>query len=195
MRINSKHGPGLAGSLIVGAFAPAIFFYATTGCLAQSEHSPHSQKALSSANLVGSAMVEPRGEPQPLSEPSKAPATRPSSNQDPAPSLNPIRWLFGPVIKLEEQTVRLQEQIIALTGPLAAVKPLIVGLHGQVEATQKRLNEVNTHLDAVHGQLDSLSSKMTTIDKSIDATNRHMNSCRGTLALGAGPYGQCGEIN
>ena len=170
MRINFRHGPGLAGSLVVGAFAPALFFYATSGCLAQSEQPQHSQKALSSANLLGSAMVEPSGEPQPLSGPSKAPSTRPSGVEprSRAPSLNPIRWLFGPVIKLEEQTVRLQEQIIALTGPLAAVKPLIVGLHGQVESTQKRLNEVNTHLDAVHGQLDSLSSKMTTIDKSIE---------------------------
>jgi len=33
-------------------------------------------------------------------------------------SINPISWIFAPVIKLEDQTVRLQQQMMKLTGQL-----------------------------------------------------------------------------
>lgn len=41
-------------------------------------------------------------------------------------SLNPINCFFAPVIKLQEQTTRLQQQMIKLTGPIAALQPAML---------------------------------------------------------------------
>jgi uncharacterized coiled-coil DUF342 family protein len=96
-------------------------------------------------------------------------------------SLNPIHWIFGPLITLEEQTARLQQQMVKLTGPLAALRPIMLELHDQVEITQKRMQAVNVRLDAVHAQLEDVSSKMSVIDKNIDNTNQHMKSIEDPL--------------
>jgi hypothetical protein len=48
------------------------------------------------------------------------------------------------VIKQEEQTIRLEQQIIKLTVPLAAVQPLISGLHNEIYELRRLLSLVLT---------------------------------------------------
>ncbi|MFN8555551.1 MAG: hypothetical protein U0103_29145, partial [Candidatus Obscuribacterales bacterium] len=115
----------------------SIFFTAVPLTIAQTANSRDSLTAVSSSNSPGVLSGELKAAPQ--SELESNLATKRAS-------LNPIRWLLGPVIKLEEQTVRLQRQIVNLTAPLNAVQPLLSDLHEQVASTEKRITAVNSHL-------------------------------------------------
>jgi hypothetical protein len=82
-------------------------------------------------------------------------------------SLNPIRWIMGPVIQLQEQTVRLQQQMMKLTGPIAALQPAMLNLQNRVEKMGGQMHEVQS-------ELKSVKEQMATITPQIQQTVTHM---------------------
>jgi chromosome segregation ATPase len=89
-------------------------------------------------------------------------------------SLNPIKWIFAPVIKLQEQSVRLQQQILKLTGPIAALQPAMLNLQTRVENVGKEMGAVFREMHDVHGQLSGVSDR-------IEQTNVQMKDIAGKL--------------
>lgn len=75
-------------------------------------------------------------------------------------SLNPIRWVFGPVIKLQEQTVRLQQQMMKLTGPIAALQPAMLNLQNRVDKMGGQLKHVQGDMQDVRSQMSAISDRL-----------------------------------
>ncbi len=104
-------------------------------------------------------------------------------------SINPVRWVFGPVIKLQEQTVRLQQQMMKLTGPIAALQPAMLNLQqrvermgGQMKAVQNELSDVKNQMHTISGRLDQTVTHMKGVDKNIGNVSKQMTSVQSSLS-------------
>jgi predicted nucleic acid-binding Zn-ribbon protein len=72
------------------------------------------------------------------------------------PGLNPIKWLFGPVIRLQEQSVKLEQQIMKLTGPIAALQPGMLSLENRITSMQTQLGHLENTTGSVEDELTSI---------------------------------------
>ena len=88
--------------------------------------------------------------------------------------LNPIHWVFGPVIELQEQTTRLQQQMIKLTGPIASLQPAMLTLQKQVVSVNTEIKGTNQQLQTMQGELSDVRTRMDRIESGINVTNRQM---------------------
>lgn len=113
-------------------------------------------------------------------------------------SLNPIKWIFGPLIKLQEQTVRLQQQMMKLTGPIAALQPAMLKLRQRVESmgvqmdgVQSELRDLRSDMNAISSRLDTTLQHMKGVDKSMQKVSMQLVSMQGSLK---GTYGELQQM-
>jgi septal ring factor EnvC (AmiA/AmiB activator) len=118
-------------------------------------------------------------------------------------SINPISWIFAPVIKLEDQTVRLQQQMMKLTGPIASLQPAMLSLRERVDSMSSqmkdmqgglgevkdqmrqissRLDQTLTHLGGVDSSMKQVSGQMTSVQSSIKGTYAELTHMRPDLS-------------
>jgi predicted nucleic acid-binding Zn-ribbon protein len=108
-------------------------------------------------------------------------------------SLNPIRWIFAPVIKLQEQTVRLQQQMMKLTGPIAALQPAMLNLQnrvdkmgGQLKAVQHDMRDVRSEMGGISNRLDETVGHMKGVEGRLGETVGHMKGVENRIATVSG---------
>lgn len=97
-------------------------------------------------------------------------------------SINPIRWIFGPVIKLQEQTVRLQQQMMKLTGPIAALQPAMLTLQGRVDRMGGQLREVQADMRDVRRQMKSISGRLEQTTQHMTGIDENMGTISGQMS-------------
>ncbi len=85
--------------------------------------------------------------------------------------LNPVDWVFAPVIKMEKQSVILQQDIMKLVGPIASLQPGMLGL-------EKRINSVQDQMGTVDGKLGHVQQQMTGLQSDVKAMRNELSQIR-----------------
>jgi predicted nucleic acid-binding Zn-ribbon protein len=94
----------------------------------------------------------------------------------PKRSLNPMGWIFNPVTKLEQQSLRLQQQQIQLTNPLGQLLPAILSL-------QRHGGAIDRELTGVHSDLEHVNKQLVAIPHKIDASTTNVSRMEETIKL------------
>jgi archaellum component FlaC len=96
-------------------------------------------------------------------------------------SFNPLGWLLGPINNLEKQSVRLEQDIMKLSGPIAGLQPCLVDLGQRMTAIGKEMGslkdpmvEVSKQVGEVRGQLRGVDRRMDKIETNISAVTQQL---------------------
>jgi chromosome segregation ATPase len=96
-------------------------------------------------------------------------------------SLNPIKWLFGPVIRLQEQSVKLEQQIMKLTGPIAALQPSMLSLEKRMTSMQGQLGHLEETTTTVQDELVSIRKDITDMHNTLNEIKKPVTDLKGPI--------------
>lgn len=96
-------------------------------------------------------------------------------------SLNPIKWIFGPVIRLQEQSVTLEQQIMKLTGPIAALQPGMLKLENRMNSMQQQLTHVEKTTGSVEGELQSIRKDIASMHRTLSEIKKPVTDIKGPI--------------
>lgn len=97
--------------------------------------------------------------------------------------LNPIKWIFSPVIKLQEQVVRLEQEIMKLTGPIAALQPSMLKLNDKMEEVRGTMDQTRQSMESVQGSMVNVQGDMKSMRSKLDSVGMTMNGIRSDLQV------------
>lgn len=91
------------------------------------------------------------------------------------PGLNPIAWLFKPVIDMQKQVVHLEKQIMRLEGPIAGLqKPMnglredMVTVDNHMGELQGKMGEIQTNMTGVQGKMETVDGRLVKMQHQLD---------------------------
>lgn len=82
-------------------------------------------------------------------------------------NLNPFSWLFRPITRLQEQSIRLEQQIMKLTGPIAALQPGMLRLEKRIVSVEGQTGEVQNQMALMQKDISAMRSELGEIKKPI----------------------------
>lgn len=84
--------------------------------------------------------------------------------------LNPIKWIFKPIIDIQKRVVELQKQIVRLEAPIANLQKPMVGLRSDMTTVGDKMGEVRQQLAVMHDDINNIHGGM----KGVDGRLAHM---------------------
>jgi hypothetical protein len=82
--------------------------------------------------------------------------------------LNPIKWVFKPVIDMQKQVVHLEKQIMRLEAPIAALQKPMVGLREDMVQVQSQMGDLRNDIGGVHGQMGSVDKRLGRVETQLN---------------------------
>lgn len=102
-------------------------------------------------------------------------------------SLNPITWLFKPVIRLQEQSVHLEQQIMKLTGPISALQPGILKLDNRIVSVGKEIGAVRSEIGTVEEKIENVGNQLSAMRQDITAMRVELGEIKKPIVDLQGP--------
>lgn len=84
--------------------------------------------------------------------------------------LNPVKWIFKPIIDIQKRVVELQKQIVRLEAPIANLQKPMVGLRSDMVGVGDKMGEVREQLAVMHTDINNIHGGM----KGVDGRLAHM---------------------
>ena len=97
------------------------------------------------------------------------------------PSINPIKWIFGPVIRLQEQSVVLEQQIMKLTGPIAALQPAMLSLEHRMTSMQSQLGNLEKTTNSVEDELTGIRQDIASMHETLSEIKKPVTDIKGPI--------------
>jgi len=97
------------------------------------------------------------------------------------PAFNPIKWVFGPVIRLQEQSVKLEQQIMKLTGPIAALQPGMLGLESRITSMQTQLGHLEKTTGSVEDELTAIRQDIAAMHATLSEIKKPVTDLKGPI--------------
>jgi chromosome segregation ATPase len=82
--------------------------------------------------------------------------------------LNPIKWVFKPVIDMQKQVVHLEKQIMRLEAPIASLQKPMVGLRKDMTQVQEQMGSLREDIGGVHGQMGSVDQRLSRVESQLN---------------------------
>ncbi|GEM_PF-1158403 len=79
-------------------------------------------------------------------------------------NLNPIKWIFKPIIDMQKQVVHLQKQIMRLEAPIAALQKPMVGLRQDMVGVQEQMGGLRTDIGGIHEQMSGVDTRLGRVE-------------------------------
>lgn len=79
-------------------------------------------------------------------------------------NLNPIKWVFKPIIDMQKQVVHLEKQIMRLEAPIAALQKPMVGLREDMGGVQKQMGDLRTDIGGIHDQMAGVDTRLGRVE-------------------------------
>ncbi|MDR3614618.1 MAG: hypothetical protein P4L53_13750 [Candidatus Obscuribacterales bacterium] len=127
------------------------------------------------ANAVPGVHVDPKNLAVPPVEP-------------PVTGFHPIKKMLAPVVRLERNSMQLQQQIMKLEGPIAGLNSPMVGLQkhmvtveGKMDGMQGELTKMRSNVDSVNDSMKGVQGDITAMRKEIAGLLPPINAMRGPI--------------
>jgi hypothetical protein len=88
---------------------------------------------------------------------------------------NPVGWMLKPVTRLQEQSVKLEQEIMKLTGPIATLQPSMLRLDKSMTSVQKQMGDMQ-------GTITGVNSQMGSMQGDIKAMREDLSQLKGPIA-------------
>ncbi|MBY0358241.1 MAG: hypothetical protein K2W82_09595 [Candidatus Obscuribacterales bacterium] len=82
--------------------------------------------------------------------------------------LNPIKWIFKPVIDMQKQIVHLQKQIMRLEAPIASLQKPMVGLRQDMVGVSNQMEVMHGDINNIHGGMTSVDKRLSHVEQQLD---------------------------
>lgn len=103
--------------------------------------------------------------------------------------LNPFKWIFKPIISIQEKVVHLEKQIMRLEAPIAGLnKPMedvngemqhiqgqIGGVSGDMSSVERRLGHIEEQLDKMYPPIADLKEPIQELSEPITGLQEQLN--------------------
>lgn len=96
--------------------------------------------------------------------------------------LNPIKWIFSPVIKLQEQVIRLEQEVMKLTGPIAGLQPSMLKLNDKMEEVRGTMDETRKAMQSVQGSMGSVQQSMGGVRTDMKSMRSELGNVGNTMS-------------
>lgn len=82
--------------------------------------------------------------------------------------LNPIRWIFKPVIDMQERIVHLEKQIMRLEAPIASLQKPMVGLREDMVKVQDQMTVMHSDIGNIHHGMNTVDKRLSHVESQLD---------------------------
>jgi len=85
-----------------------------------------------------------------------------------AGSLNPIKWIFKPIIDMQKEVVHLEKQIMRLEAPIASLQKPMIGLRSDMVSVQDQMNVMHADITDIHGGMKGVDKRLAHIESQLN---------------------------
>lgn len=85
-----------------------------------------------------------------------------------AGSLNPVKWIFKPIIDMQKEVVHLEKQIMRLEAPIASLQKPMIGLRSDMAAVQEEMNVMHADITDIHGGMKGVDKRLAHIESQLN---------------------------
>lgn len=82
--------------------------------------------------------------------------------------LNPIKWIFKPVIDMQKRIIHLEKQMMRLEAPIASLQKPMVGLREDMVGVQTEMQTMHGDIVNIHGGMRTVNGKLGHIESQLD---------------------------
>lgn len=82
--------------------------------------------------------------------------------------LNPVKWIFKPVIDMQKQVIHLEKQIMRLEAPIASLQKPMVGLRQDMVSVQDEMKVMHTDINNIRSGMKGVDSRLGHIEGQLD---------------------------
>lgn len=82
-------------------------------------------------------------------------------------SLNPINWIFKPVIDMQKRIIHLEKQMMRLEAPITGLQKPMVGLREDMGGVQQEMKVMHEDINRIHEGMHDTNTKISHIESQL----------------------------